>query len=77
MPTYTDVPTTAAVFDYAQKYIDGTMIKQGDKQAFCASAARPENGDKFAWQGADYTIISVKPVSPAGVDVLFEVQIRG
>ena len=75
--TYTSYATTAAVFDYAQKYIDGTLVQQGDKQAYCAPAVVPEQGDRFTWQGRDYAVIAVKPVAPAGVPVLFEAQLRG
>jgi len=75
--TYTSYATTAAVFDYAQKYIDGTLVKQGDQLAYCAPAVTPEQGDRFTWNGVDYSVIAVKAVSPAGVPVLYEVQIRG
>lgn len=76
-PTYTDNATTAAVFAYDQKYIDGSLILQGDQLAYCAPGTLPSQGDKFTWQSVDYTVIAVKPVSPAGVPVLYEVQIRG
>jgi hypothetical protein len=77
VPTYTDAATTAAVFAYAQKYIDGTLIKQGDQQAYMAPAEAPAQGNRLTWQGATFEVIAVKPVSPAGVPVLFEAQIRG
>lgn len=77
VPTYTDTASTAAVFAYDQKYIDGTLIKQGDQRAYCAPAAEPKQGDQFVWQGTTYTVVAAKPVSPAGVPVLFEAQIRG
>ena len=84
VPTYASTATTAAVFDYAQKYIDGTLILQGDKQAYCAPAVAPVQGDQFDWPvnvpgvtTVTYTVIAVKPVSPAGVPVLFEAQLRG
>ena len=76
-PTYTSLATTSVVFDYAQKYVDGTLILQGDKQAYCAPAVAPVQGDQFDWKGVTYTVIAVKPVSPAGVPVLFEAQLRG
>lgn len=76
-PTVTSLATTAAVFAYAQKYIDGTLILQGDQQAFCVPGVEPKQGDVVSWQSRDYTVISVKPVSPAGVPVLFEAQLRG
>lgn len=77
VPTYDSLPSTAVVFAMPQKYIDGTLILQGDQQAFCAPAVEPKQGDAFDWQGKTYAIISVKPVSPAGVPVLFEAQLRG
>ena len=75
--TYTDIVTTAAVFAYDQKYIDGTLIKQGDQRAYCAPATEPKQGDEFTWQSIKYTVVAGKPVSPAGVPVLFEAQLRG
>ena len=77
VPTYTDVPTTTAVFAYDQKYIDGTIIKQGDQRAYCAPAVAPAQGDRFTWNGATLEVVAVKPVSPAGVPVLYEAQLRG
>lgn len=77
VPTYADLATTAAVFAYKQGYIDGTLIRQGDQQAFCAPAVEPVQGDRFAWHGKTFEVVSVKPVSPAGVAVLYECQIRG
>lgn len=77
VPTYTDVPTTAAVFAYDQKYIDGTLVKQGDQRAYCAPSVAPTQGDRLAWQGATLEVVAVKPVSPAGVPVLYEAQLRG
>lgn len=76
-PTYTSLPSTACVFAMPQKYIDGTLILQGDQQAFMAPGAEPKQGDLVTWAGRDLTVISVKPVSPAGVPVLFETQLRG
>ena len=75
--TYTSYATTAAVFAYDQKYIDGTLIQQGDQLAYCAPAVTPEQGDRFTWHGRDYAVVAVKPVAPAGVPVLYEVQLRG
>lgn len=74
--TTQSLPTTAAVFAYDQKYIDGTLILQGDQLAYCAPAVTPKQGDSFTWQGTTFSVIAVKPISPAGIPVLFEVQIR-
>lgn len=74
--TTDSLPTTAAVFAYDQKYIDGTLVLQGDQLAYCAPAVAPKQGDSFAWNSATFTVIAVKPISPAGIPVLFEAQIR-
>lgn len=76
-PTVTSLPTIAAVFAYKQQYINGTLILQGDQQAFCTPDVEPKQGDVMAWQGKDYTVVNVKPLAPAGVPVLFEAQLRG
>lgn len=75
--TYASTATTAAVFAYDQKYIDGTLIRQGDQRAYLAPSYAPLQGDRLTWQGADYDVVAVKPVSPAGVAVLYEAQLRG
>lgn len=75
--TTTNLITTACVFDYDQKYIDGTLILMGDKRAYLAPAQVPKQGDKLTWQAKDYTVESVKAIAPAGTAVLYEAQIRG
>lgn len=74
--TIANLATTAAVFAYDQKYIDGTLILQGDQLAYCAPGVEPKQGDSFVWAGVTHTVIAVKPTSPAGVPVLFEAQLR-
>lgn len=75
--TTAELATTAAIFAYDQKYVDGTLVLQGDQRAYLAPGQEPKQGDKLAWQGTDFTVVAVKPVSPAGVVVLYEAQIRG
>lgn len=75
-PVVTSLSTTAAVFAYDQKYIDGTLIKQGDQRAYLAPGVEPQQGDSLTWGGRDLAIVAVKPVSPAGVPVLYEAQLR-
>lgn len=75
--TTTELATTAAVFAYDQKYIDGTLILQGDQRAYIAPANEPKQGDLLTWQGKDLAVVAVKPISPAGVPVVYEAQLRG
>ena len=66
-------------FAYPQRFIDGSAIRQGDLQAFVSAVGinTPKPGDRIEWGGVSYAVVSVKPLSPALVSVLFEVQIRG
>jgi len=75
--TSTSLASVAVVLDYPQKYIDGTLILQGDKQAYMDPGVTPKQGDVLTWQGADYQVIAVKPLSPAGIVLLYEAQLRG
>lgn len=76
--TTTSQAVTAAVFDYNQHYIDGSLIKTGDKQVYLSAVgvAVPLAGDVLTWQAGDYAVISVKPLAPAGISVLYEIQVR-
>lgn len=77
--TTTAQPVTAAVFDYDHSYIDGTRIQQGDRRAFVSAVGvwAPKQGDVLAWDGSDLTVITSKPLKPAGLSVLYELQVRG
>ncbi|MBV7475394.1 hypothetical protein [Pseudoxanthomonas sp. PXM05] len=75
--TVTELATTAAVFAYDQKYIDGTLILQGDQRAYLVPAQVPKQGDVLAWNGKDWRVVAVKPIAPAGTVVLYEAQLRG
>lgn len=77
-PTTTQaVAANAVVFDYDAKLIDGSVIQQGDKQCFMeVKALVPVAVDKFTWQGIEHQVIAVKPLAPAGVAVLYELQLR-
>lgn len=72
-----------AVFAMPQRYINGTLVLQGDQQAYCAAGAVIRQGDtlncrdSFTGEYRDFQVIDVKPVSPAGVPVLFVAHIRG
>lgn len=69
----------AVVFDYDAKYIDGTHVLRGDKQAYIGGAGvtAPRAGDVLTWGEVDYAVIACKPLQPALVAVLYELQVRG
>ena len=66
-----------AAFDYNRKEIDGTLVKRGDIRLILeATTTAPDNGDTVTIDSVIYRIMSVKPTSPAGTVVIYEVQLR-
>ncbi len=72
-----------AVFPYADKNIDGTLIKAGDKQLLMAAInaaggalTPPVLNDTVTIDSVVYTITQVKPLSPAGITVIYDCNIR-
>lgn len=76
--TTTTQTVTAAVFDYPQRYIDGTKILAGDRQCFLSAVGvnEPLQGDRFTWDGKSMVVVAVKKLAPAGLAVLYELQVR-
>lgn len=80
-PTQTtaDHACTFAVLDYAKKDVDGTLIKQTDQMVYLSTSGlsvTPETTDQLIVAGSPLTVVSVKPLSPAGVVVMWELQVR-
>jgi hypothetical protein len=78
--TMTPQPVTAAIFAYPQRYIDGTLIRTGDKRALVSAVGltvTPKPGDALTdGAGAAYQVIDAKEVAPAGSVVLWVLQVR-
>lgn len=77
--TPSDHNCTAVVVDYDNREIDGTLIIAGDRRAFVAAGSLdidPTAADRFVWNGSVFKIVNAKPVQPAAVKVVWEVQMR-
>lgn len=76
--TTTTQTVTAAVFDYAQRYIDGTRILAGDRQCYLSAVGifEPLQGDRFTWDSKSMVVVAAKNLAPAGLAVLYELQVR-
>lgn len=71
----------AAAFPYDERLIDGTVIQRGDKQMFVSVVGVTEisNASRVLWPDAapeTYTVINHKELGPAGINVLYELQVR-
>ena len=76
----TEVAHTAngVKLDYSQFHIDGTNILQGDQRVYLDPliAAAPQAGDTLTIGTEVFTVVASRPLNPAGVVVLHDVQIR-
>jgi hypothetical protein len=74
----TDYPCRLVVLDYDDAKIDGTLIRRSDKLIYLSTeglAVMPTGADAIVAEAA-YQIIDIKPLSPAGVVVFWEIQAR-
>lgn len=64
--------------DYEQRAIDGTNILQGDQRVYLdpLMAATPQAGDTLTVGAEVFTVVRSRPLSPAGVCVLHDIQVR-
>lgn len=73
-------PVTAALFDYPQRHIDGTLILTGDKKALVSPVGltvEPAPGNTLTdAAGKQYTVVNAKATAPAGLAVLWTLQVR-
>lgn len=66
----------AVVVDYKDYQIDGDAIRRGDKQLLIDADSLPDMKDAIELDSLDYQIVSISPVSPSNVVMLYKVQVR-
>lgn len=78
-PTVVDYPGIGALFGYKQNAIDGAYILQGDQRLLLAPQieTEPKTGDTVTVGAKVYGVVRVEVVAPAGVAVLYKLQLRG
>lgn len=71
-------PCTACVITSEKSYVDGTLILAGHRVALLPpqGISEPKPGMKLRWMGEDLTVAVCKPLAPAGVPVLYELQVK-
>lgn len=83
VPAYTDYPVTGLVLNYGREKSgavseNGTLVQTNDRKLLLSvsNAPIPSIG-ALVVDGADtYTVENVKALSPAGINLLFELQGR-
>lgn len=74
-----DHPAVFVVLDYEDREVDGARILATDKRVLIAAgglAVEPKTSDRLIIGGTSHAIIQVKPFSPAGIIVVYELQAR-
>lgn len=56
--------------------INGSLVLRGDQQILIQMAVVPKPTDKISANGTVYTIINVSALEPAGINVLYDLQVR-
>lgn len=70
---------TGALLGYEAKYVDGKTIQHGDQKLILAPqiGAEPKAGHALTAAGVTYNVVGAERVAPAGVVVLYKLQLRG
>lgn len=77
--TETDYACTLVTLVYDDAKVDGTLIRKTDKMIYVSTAGLSitlAESDKVVAAGEVYAIENLKPLSPAGIVVFWEVQGR-
>lgn len=66
-------------FEYQQREVDGSLIQSGDRRVLIAPdlGVLPQSGDVLTLGASRLEVVDSRPLQPAGVVVLHEVQARG
>jgi len=66
-------------FEYNQREVDGSLIQSGDRRVLIAPnlGTMPQSGDVVTLGAYRLEVVESRPLQPAGVVVLHEVQARG
>jgi len=84
-PTDADFSAEVVIVDYDEKYVDGTVIRAGDRQAIVSIgplsaaqvAALSVAGAKIVDGSAVYSVVSANVPEVAGVPVVAILHVRG
>lgn len=77
--TETYYPCTLVTMEYDDAKVDGTLIRKTDKLIYVSTAGLSitlAESDKVVAGGEVYAIENLKPLSPAGLVVYYEIQGR-
>lgn len=56
--------------------VNGSLVESGDQEIYWYGTTAPQPGDNVAVAGVDYKLVAVQAIEPAGVNVLYQIQVR-
>ncbi len=75
--TETETQLAVIVGSFDKRLIDGENIQTSDLKVLVeAIGFVPVTSDRVVLSGVEYAILAVKPLSPAGTDIMYELQCR-
>jgi hypothetical protein len=78
-PSTAEWTSVGVKLDYEQKQVDSTLIRRGDQRILLSviNMVNPQTGDTLTIGTDVFNVIESRPLQPALVPVLFDVQVRG
>jgi hypothetical protein len=64
------------LLNYKDADIDGTRIVKGDRLLILDATTEPKTSDKPVIDGAEWTVVAIESINPAGTPVAYKVQVR-
>jgi len=75
--TTTTITGKGVRIEFDKSEIDGSVIQAGDVRIlFDADGGTPINDDNLSFNSTNYRVMNVKPQSPSGTDIYYELQCR-
>lgn len=75
--TATEYTVNAMVSRYPNNLIDGTLIQATDKRVLVSAVGPvPQTSWRIEIEGVSHEIVSVTPLQPSGVALMYQVQAR-
>jgi hypothetical protein len=74
-----DIKVTAVVLDYSTREVDGALIERGDLRVLITATApiAPDaQNQRLVIDGKVFRIVNVRPLSPGGTVVYWDLQVR-
>ena len=76
--TETKFTAKGVIFPYKNgvSQVNGSLIEKGDQEVYWQGNTAPIPGDTVTVANVSYKVVSVMAIEPAGINVLYQIQVR-